>query len=476
MIKNSKPKREGQSTWILWKYLLREHAGPFMFALSVITLIFLLNLVFRELGRFLSRGLGFQVIVEFFFLNIAWMIALAIPMAVLVATVMAFGRLSGDNEIVALKSNGISILQLLFPILVVAGVLAVGLVQFNNAVLPEFNHRLKILASDIARTRPTLSLEPGVFFRDLPHYSLMVKEIEEHPDTSFVKSVFIEDSSDPDRVTTIVADSGKVYFDYGNGQLVFMLYDGEFHELDLLDMQNYRILTFPKQRITIDVPDARLQRSRSAHRGDREKSADMLLADIEENKDEIRKQNQRVEYLFSLHVEKYMPLNYTPAGQASDTTLVPEIEKYKIYNPNIHRALADHLKLAQDLQAKTELINTLERENSKLMVEVHKKYSIPVACIIFVLIGAPLGIMTRRGNMAMAAGISFVFFLIFWASLMGGEKLADKQIVSPFIAMWFADLLVGIGGLILVMHSIRESTFIRWDALGQWLRKRLARS
>ncbi|MBN1541533.1 LptF/LptG family permease [candidate division KSB1 bacterium] len=455
---------------ILYRYILGEHIGPFFFSISIITLIFLLNLVFRELGRFLSRGLGLGVMFEFFFLNIAWIIALSVPMSVLVATLMAFGRLAGDNEITALKSGGVSILQLLTPILLASALLSLGLIFFNNHILPDFNHRARLLAMDIARKRPTISIEAGVFFHGLKDYSLLVQEIQETPDTSFVKSIFIEDNSKPGSVTTIVADSGKIYFDRTRGLLFFILFHGQIHELDLVKMEDYRILSFPKQILSIPVADWKIQRSESEHRGDREKSAQTMLTDVRRNRLEIEKERKRVNQLASSYIFRYLPLSFRPQiGFTQD-----QIE-YRLKQPLKTQVLSDHVRFKQDIVGARTLIRGLEKQNASLMVEVHKKYSIPVACIIFVLIGAPLGIMGRKGNAAVAAGVSFGFFLLYWAALIGGEELADNQYISPVIAMWGANMLVGLGGIYLVVHSIREATVIDWNRFGRILRSKVKR-
>jgi len=121
------------------------------------------------------------------------------------------------------------------------------------------------------------------------------------------------------------------------------------------------------------------------------------------------------------------------------------------------------------------IVKSLEQASYVLMVEVHKKYSIPFACIVFVLVGAPLGIMARKGNLAVAGGISFGFFLLYWAALIGGEELADNQLITPFAAMWAANLLVGAGGVYLVIHSIHEATFINWIAISQFFTRMFRR-
>ena len=180
---------------ILPKYIVKEHIGPFIFALLVINSIFILNLVFRELGKFLSKGLSISIILEFIFLNMAWMIALSVPCAVLTATIMAFGRLSAENEITAIKAGGISLYQILPALLVVSFCLAGALVWFNNEVLPDFNHQAKLLILDIARKKPMINLETGVIYTDIPNYNILVEAVTEQDSTSYVENITIYDKA-----------------------------------------------------------------------------------------------------------------------------------------------------------------------------------------------------------------------------------------------------------------------------------------
>ncbi|NIA30337.1 MAG: LptF/LptG family permease [Actinobacteria bacterium] len=463
--------------FILWRYIIKEHINPFFFSISVISLVFLLNLVFRELGRILSRGLSFGLILEFFFLNMAWIIALAVPMAVLVATVMAFGRLSGDSEIIAMKAGGVSILHIIFPVFIVSILLNFFLVWFNNNVLPDFNHRTRLLATDIARKRPTINLEPGVLYRDLPNYNLMVQKVKEARDTSYVKTVFIEDNSDPNSNKIIFAKSGKIHFDQSTGYIYFTLYNGEIHELDLQKMEEYRKIHFPKYVMSISVPNMVLHRSDSKYRGDREKSAQMMQAEVDSNKKQIIKHKEKINQIFQEYFIKYLP--YPESGLEFKALKGRDKKSIRSYykKENNHRKLTlDRIKkelrqFRQRILAERHIINNFERANYSLTVEVQKKYSIPFACIVFVLIGAPLGIMSRKGNLAVAGGISFGFFLLYWISLIGGEELADNQLITPFMAMWLANIVVGAGGVYLVIYSIHEATFINWTAMGDFIGK-----
>src|SRR5512143_1816833 len=150
------------------RYILHEHLGPFLFALVVITLVLIVDFVPHVVNMVVSKGLPAGVIVQVFVLNLAWMFALAVPMAVLSGTLMAFGRLATDSETIAMKAAGLSLYRLIFPVLLIASLMAVGLVYFNNDVLPDANHEARRLMSDIRRKRPTLDLKSNVLEDRIP--------------------------------------------------------------------------------------------------------------------------------------------------------------------------------------------------------------------------------------------------------------------------------------------------------------------
>ena len=120
----------------------------------------------------------------------------------------------------------------------------------------------------------------------------------------------------------------------------------------------------------------------------------------------------------------------------------------------------------------TQNLFSQEKDKNSYLVEIEKKYSIPFACLVFVLIGAPLGIMARRGNMAVGLGLSLVFFVLYWAFLIGGEELADRLYISPFWAMWSANILLALAGTYILVRSTKEMTFISWKWAERFIPKK----
>ncbi|GBD92544.1 putative permease YjgP/YjgQ family protein [bacterium BMS3Abin05] len=440
---------------IISKYVLKEHIGPFLFALMLITLLFLMNIIFRELGNILSRGLKIRTILEFLFLNIAWIIALAVPMAVLIATLMAFGRLSADNEITALKAGGVSFYRILTPVLIFFTGVGVLLVLFNDRVLPNFNHRARLLTADILRKRPTLKLEPNVIFKDIPKITLLVQNVKTADDSSKIYDVILDDRSSRDNFKTILAKWGSVHFDYRSERLILNLYDGEIHEITLGKLSEYMRVKFHKYRVSVDVPGLTLQRSNSQYRGDREKSVGMLLHDVKNLRKSISRERENLYRVGARPFQDVFAANLLAKSGASAR---PPAAATVLHPTKQDSAIVanEAVNLISQLKMEQHIVRSYYRSINALMVEVHKKYAIPAACIVFVLIGAPLGVMARKGNLGISGGISIVFFLIYWIFLIGGEELADRQFITPFWAMWSADILVGAAGVYLTIYSVHE--------------------
>ncbi|MBN1308447.1 MAG: LptF/LptG family permease, partial [Chitinispirillaceae bacterium] len=153
---------------ILYRYIVRELIAPFLSSMSIIVFLFVMQQAVLLLERIISKGLELAVVLEVFVIEMAWMITLAIPMAILIATLTTFGRMAGDNEITSIKASGQSLWPLLTPVFAVAAVLCVLNIYFNDLILPEANHRAANLLSDISRKKPTAFIEPKVLITDFP--------------------------------------------------------------------------------------------------------------------------------------------------------------------------------------------------------------------------------------------------------------------------------------------------------------------
>ncbi|UCH66338.1 MAG: LptF/LptG family permease, partial [Ignavibacterium sp.] len=180
---------------ILHKYILKNHLLPFVFSVVTLLCIFLLQFLMKFADRLVGKGLDSWIITQLVAYNLSWMVVLVIPMATLVATLMAFGNLSQNNEITIIKTAGVSLYKMMTAPLIASVILAYLLFRFNNDVLPDANHQAKLLMQDISRKKPTLSLEQGFFSQEVSNYAILVREINEI--TNELSEVVIYDYSTP---------------------------------------------------------------------------------------------------------------------------------------------------------------------------------------------------------------------------------------------------------------------------------------
>jgi lipopolysaccharide export system permease protein len=434
--------------------------GPFFFALFVIFFVLIMDFIIEILQMVIGKGLNAFVILEVFALNLAWMAALAVPMAVLVSTLMAFGRLSQDNEITALKASGVSLYRVVIPAVVASVLVGFGMVGFNNGVVPEANHKARLLSADIHQKRPTVNLKENVFMDEIPGYHILIGKIDQR--SSDVEDITIYDHKDRRLPRTIIAEKGKIEFTPGGNTLVFRLFNGEIHDPDEKDPTKYRRVSFNKQVIYIRNVGDKLVRTTSEYRTDREKSAQAMLEDIRELEAKVRISQSQIISPVNLALSRA----FKEEKSVSSSNLTPVEE-----NEAIEYLVKTNRNLFSQLSSEGQNIRSQKRQISSLSVEVHKKYALSAACVVFVLVGAPLGIMARKGGMAVGLGLSLGFFVLYWAFLIGGEELADRQLIPAFWAMWSANILIGGAGIYVLIKSAKETTFISW----KWTEKLIPR-
>ncbi len=449
---------------ILFRYIIREHILPFVYSILVIVFIFMMETAVQLLRDILYKGLDLGVLVELFAVESAWMFVLAVPMAVLVSNLMTFGRMSADNEIMAIKASGRNLLTLLVPVALASAILAWGMLEFHNRVLPDANHRSAALISDISRKKPTALIEPGILIKDFAGYAIMVNGVNTKEGKLSGIKIFT-DVPGQDRAV-VVADSGRIELTKDERYLMLTLYSGETHSRGKSSGDgDYMIARFKEQKVFIENVDSRLRRTDREFRGDREKSATMLLKDVDGFKKQLANTMHNYHERLAQLDQKAMTLDSLVKVAKPSQGIVPDsvttFDKWTKAVPG-PRDLSTREFTGQTMNAHSTGAD-IKRQEERIAgfeVEIHKKYATAAACLVFLLIGAPLGIMAKRGGIGVGVSYSLFFFIVYWAMLIEGEDLGDKLIVTPFFAMWSANILMGIIGLILLFRMVRERSII----------------
>src|SRR5688572_17771215 len=270
---------------ILTRYILRAHLAPFLFALITLTSLLFVNTVARRFPDMAGKGLPISVILEVMALSLPHIIALTLPMAVLVAVLYAFSQLTADNEVTALKASGVNLLRLQVSLVIAAAVLGGFMLYFNDRILPETNHQLKVLLMDINRKNPTLTLKEqsinNIQTADMrTRYYLQAARIDAR--TNKLRDVVIYDMSVQQRDRTVYADSGRMAFNREQTNLFLTLYDGSVHETRQTEPAEFQRVFFKQQMIMVEGIGNVLERTaQDEYRSDREMSLGMLKAAVD---------------------------------------------------------------------------------------------------------------------------------------------------------------------------------------------------
>ncbi|MEO0140337.1 MAG: LptF/LptG family permease [candidate division WOR-3 bacterium] len=357
------------------RMILRQVIAPFVGSLATFSVIMLLDRMFDLMDLLIRKGVPPGTVGLVVAYTMPFILSFTAPMAVLVAILVAFGRMAQDNEVLAAKSLGISAKRLAYGPFVGAIVLVGVLFWANNYLVPEANHRLKTLLVEIGQKRPTAQIKKGLFTQ-IEGYLVYVEDKDDR--TGRIEDVKIQEmgGSEP---KTIIAKRGRVFVS-GDTVMVFALEDGEIHQAIGPRKDVYRLISFERYKMKIPINPEMLREERK-FRADKEKLLSHLAKDLSEQEKNLGK---------------------------------PGLD------PGAKRSVL--IRIAQ------------------IWVELHKRFALPVAGLIFVLLGVPVAVMTRRGGYGTAFGISFFIFVLYYIMLLSGEQLSTRGIL-PHPVIWVPNLL-----------------------------------
>ena len=504
---------------LLSRYLLREHLSPFVFALTALTGLMLLNQVARQFSQLVGKGLPWGIILEVFGLSVPFIVAMTLPMAVLVAVLYAFVRLGADNEITALRASGVNLVTLVRPVLVAALGLAVVAFLFIDLVLPPSNHKLKTLLVDIARKKPTFELKEQMVNEVIPQqFFLRAGRIDQAADR--LRDVQIFDLTSDQRRRTIYAESGYMRFNADRTDLWLTLFDGYVHDYDRTQPEVFRRVFFHTDIVKKHGISNTLERTeQDIGKSDREMSVCEMRSELDRHLGSLTALRRERETALANDLRTLLGVSQTPARDTAAAPLhegrlavadlycqalgglgrllrppparaqQPDasrqvIPRLQLRGPGAAPAVAavpvlpvvsalpappPALRLADTsgMRLRIRLADfdarqiALRQMAARYQIEIHKKFAIAAACLVFVLIGAPVALRFPRGGVGLVIGASVLIFGLYYVGLIGGETLADALIVTPFWAMWGANFAMTALGVVFFLRVNRQSVAAR---------------
>jgi lipopolysaccharide export system permease protein len=482
--------------------LLRMYVGPFFMTFFIALFVLVMQFLWKHIDDLAGKGLDWLVIFQLLFYASATLVPLALPLAVLLSSIMTMGQLGENLELVAAKSSGISLLRLLRPLVVFILVVGLGAFLFSNYLMPVANFKAKNLLSAIRSTRPTLELQEGVFYQGLSGVSVFVGKKD--PDGKTIYNVMVYDHSrggtGASRVT--LAKKGRIYPTTDETYLVLELNDGIRYDDSDFYLQQYgkmRLFTesFKNQQLWIDMSsftvDTKSNRDYLKH-----SYTMMNVVQLQEvyrsirsdlKKQQLYEANQQLGQMQGRDFGSNRGPADAPTFPLEQVSASPELSRpvaeidlkresaMAVFSkPEYQTVMAEAKnKWAGVKQPAEQRIQKAEATEKNLVinrVEWHRKFTLAFACVVFFFIGAPLGAIIRKGGLGLPLILCILIFIGYYVFSTLTEKSAKNMNLDPFWGMWLSSLVLLPIGLFLTLKVSTESPWFRLETYLRWMRQR----
>lgn len=446
------------------KLILKSFIGPFIITFFIAFFVLMMQGLWKYLDDLVGKGLDFITIGKFLWYVSASMLTLAMPIAILISSIMTFGNLGESFELVAIKSSGISLLRFMRPLIWVALLFCGITFMFANYIIPYANLKFVTLYNDIYYKKPAFDLKEGVFFTHIPNYA--IKAGKKDADGKTIHNVLIYEQTNPLQNNCIIAETGVMKISEDKKFLEFNLKNGFRYQENgsVSDSATEFIrLGFTSFKKLFDLSSLQKQNTNdSVYRN----NFKMLSAgQINKSLDSLNKMNDSLTGRMNRSFDLYLPYaaiiadsswKKIPAMQTKQNrfdSILPDSARFIVYDAAV--AIGSNLKNSIE-SASLEL----ENRRSEILyhqIEWHRKFSLSMACFVLFFIGAPLGSIIRKGGLGMPLVVAIIFFLLFHLLNMFGEKFVKEGMLSPFVGMWLAVLVLTPVGIFLTYKAMHDS-------------------
>ena len=452
---------------ILDRYIIKTFFGPFFFIFSVLFFIFIVNIVWIQLGQFMGKGLStFQILKLLFYLGVN-VITLVLPLTILLASIMCFGEFGERYELAAMKAAGISLTRVMIPLFGVTTLLAILLYLFSNNIVPDFQRKAKNMLFNIAQTKPALNFTPGQFIDQIPGYMVKFDKIE-GKNAEKLDGVFIHRKANTfDNQQSIVAQRGEFLPATNPAFLKLVLYNGYIFEDSYAGKgENVRVKQ-PDQAIKFDTLVSHFDISELISKAiEKEQITDdyrfQTYNELNATILTVQKDNKRLAENISsdLLSQTSSVMSYIDQNKSK----VPLKAQYKIDTIKSDKKLdlifngynrLDNLK--SSLDNKSNELNPSVKYFSKVIIYQQRIVTYSFTCLIFFMIGASLGSIIRKGGMGLPVIIAIVIFIIFYVINVGCENIAWTGKISPYLAAWLPNLILFPFGVWMTYKALTDS-------------------
>ena len=418
-----------------------------------------MQFLWKYIDDLIGKGLDISQVCELMIYSIARFVPLALPIAVLISSVMVLGKLGENYELAALQSSGISLISIMKPIFILIVLISISSFLFSNYVMPIANFKGGSLLYDIKKKKPAINIKEGIFYNDIDGFSIKIGS----KDDDVLNDILIYDHKENlGNKKVISAKSGKMKITDDEKYMELYLFDGNSYiEIENNNKKKKSInrkISFQKDLIRFDLSSFNMKNSEMLYKGHYAMLNNKQLSysiDSLNNK-LIDKQN-----LIKVRVsENY---KYDVSSKSDSVILLNNLN-----NKRIHETAINKLRILKSVsKSNADDLNYKKTIIAKHKIEWHRKISLAFACIIMFLIGAPLGSIIRKGGFSVPLLVSILLFVVYYVISITGEKTAKDLSASPFEGMWISNFIFIPISMILILLALRNSSIPKFKDLSQ---------
>ena len=476
-------------------YIIKQYIGTFIFTFFVAIFILLMQFLWTWVDEFIGKGVEFAVMFKLLFYTSVTFVPMALPLAILLSSLMCFGNLGEYYELVAMKASGISTWKVMRPLLYFSLTMSVLGFFFSNNVMPVANLRMQSTLYDVSHKKMTLEIPEGVFYRGIDKY--VIKVAKKSKDGNWMYDVMIYDHSDgKGNVKVTVADSGYMAMTPSQREMIFTLYDG-YNYSEMIDDKDYRTrrpfqkMSFKKQLVSFDMSQFDMKHmSEDAFKKHQTmlniKQLNIAIDSLNIAYGEKMQRNNdallnRFQYL-SMDKANFAKADNKLKKKQGDTMSNDTIKAFNwplIGNfPDKEQQSVVSIAITSTANMKENINNTSSNmRRDRINIRKHEqvlnqKFTLSVACILFFFIGAPLGAIIRKGGLGMPVVVSVVFFVIYYVITIIGERVAVNGDMSVFVGAWISSIVLFPVGIFLTFKATTDAALLDAESWKKFFSKR----
>lgn len=461
------------------RLVIKAYLGPLVLTFCIVTFVLMMNFVWRYIDELVGKGLDAGIIIELISYATINMIPMGMPLAMLFAAIMTLGNLGENYELLAMKSAGMSLMQILKPLIILVIFMSIGSFFVVNNLVPFANKKMTSIIIDIRRQKKVLEFQDGLFFNGIDE-NLSIRVEHQDPETGLLSNILIYDNrSTAGNMTTTLAESGYIRLSDDKKYLLLTLYNGDNYQLtrnsNWYTKNGVRHDKFKMQDMTIPMEGFAFQRSDNSGMigGSQTKNIVELQHDIDSldiKANEAISQSYKPLFQDNIFNQDIQVLHLPDSLRKDKTGYVDVVlldsisklgvrERYAVWNNAHSNALNSRNAFTFDESSAKNALNQLYRSKN----DWHRKLSIPFSVLIFFLIGAPLGAIIRKGGLGTPVVISVAFFVFYYIISLNGEKAAKEGVWSSFAGIWLSSFILTPIAIYLMIKATNDSSLLDTD-------------